>query len=274
MLASSNATLEVTKERIIPDRAPEWDVAFHAARYTFARPFVVDKVVLDCACGVGYGSQILAKSQAKRVCAVDLSLPALVYAREHFSAPNLYFTNQNAMLLGFPDMAFDMAVTFETIEHLPNPEQFLSCLVRTLKPDGLCIASVPNKDALFTGSEVDPTIRFSPFHEREYNLAEFQALLRPFFRQSEFYYQLCPDQQLLRARQLNRLARRSHLLGLKRFMPKHFVDLIRQWRDQIGERENQQKSADDYAPRPLDPEHILEDMFVLVAISRGPIHAS
>lgn len=49
----------------------------------------------------------------------------------------------------FPDNTFDRIISLETLEHAPNPTEFLKELRRVLKPGGLLVMSLPPR-----GSEV------------------------------------------------------------------------------------------------------------------------
>lgn len=64
--------MEPIGERITPD---QHDTRFayreHLARYLFAQQFVKGLAVLDVACGVGYGSALLADAGARRVVGLE-----------------------------------------------------------------------------------------------------------------------------------------------------------------------------------------------------------
>ena len=121
----------------------------HLARYILAREHIrPGMVVLDAACGLGYGSAILATgTHATRIHGVDLSENAINYARALYGAtdPKLTFSAQDATRLPqLADASIDLVVSFETLEHLPNPDLLLREFARVLKPGGLFIGSVPN----------------------------------------------------------------------------------------------------------------------------------
>src|SRR2546425_12140827 len=56
------------------DRSPWWGV--HASRYLFAERFVGGRLVLDIACGTGYGLPIL-RTSARAVVGVDADFEAV-----------------------------------------------------------------------------------------------------------------------------------------------------------------------------------------------------
>jgi SAM-dependent methyltransferase len=152
-----------------------WQMRDHMARYHYAKSFCVDKTVLDVATGTGYGADILRNHGARRVVAVDREERALAYAEERYGASGISWTKGDAYALPF-DAEFDVVVSFETIEHLKKPEQFVRECKRTLKPGGVYIVSTPiNLGGPFV----------SIHHELEFSPDEFQELLGGHFSQIE-----------------------------------------------------------------------------------------
>lgn len=168
--------MEFTGERFIPEKLKATDETYqeHMERYKFALERVKGLSVLDVACGAGYGSHMLA-SEAKEVCGIDISDEAVQYAREHYSGQNIKFEVMDSRAIKYPDHSFDAVVSFETIEHVPEPEVFLKEIKRILKPDGLLIISTPNLETTCDGKEVHV-----PFHVKEFTLQEMMDLLKAF----------------------------------------------------------------------------------------------
>lgn len=158
--------------------SPYWGE--HAARYVFARPLIAGQVVLDIACGTGYGIGLL-KSEAKLVVGVDIDPDALRQARAETGA-------KAAVLLGdgcrlpFADGTFGAVTSFETLEHLHERRAFAAELARVLKPNGTLILSTPN--AIYT-QPVDG-VPANKFHIHEYEPAELQAELGEVFEVDQF----------------------------------------------------------------------------------------
>ena len=100
----------------------------HEARYLFARRFIApESWVLDCACGSGYGTAILAAhvGSAGFVHGLDVSRTATAHCRKAHRSPNVEFKTGSAEKLPFPDASFDAYCCFETLEHVPNPAKAL-----------------------------------------------------------------------------------------------------------------------------------------------------
>jgi len=76
----------------------------------------------------------------------------------------------------YPSDSFDVIVSFETIEHLPNPEKYLSAVSKMLKADGAFIVSTPVRTK---GRLTDKPA--NPFHVREWNADEFSDLITSYF---------------------------------------------------------------------------------------------
>ena len=147
----------------------------HLARYAWAAGFVrPNDVVLDAACGMGYGSVILRfGSRCRQVLGLDSSRRAVDYARTVYGAmaPQVEFRVATLPGLEFiADNSLDCVVSFETLEHLADPAAFLAEVLRTLKPGGRFLCSVPNRWVDETGR--DP----SPHHLQTFDLSSLLKL--------------------------------------------------------------------------------------------------
>jgi ubiquinone/menaquinone biosynthesis C-methylase UbiE len=181
--------MAIEKERLSPDAAvPRWVWLEHLARYEFGARFVAGKIVLDCACGAGIGSETFARAGAVSVAAFDVSREEVERARARTALPNLSFQHGSALALPVPSNSIDVYVSFETIEHIGEDREFLQEARRVLKGDGVFLCSTPNRAVTNPGTSL--THRpWNRFHVREYSEGEFVALLRDFFPYVELYGQ-------------------------------------------------------------------------------------
>jgi SAM-dependent methyltransferase len=133
-------------ERLEPSNQSEWRQFGHqhVQRYRFALQRSEGNRVLDLACGVGYGSYILSQARGREVTGIDLSAEAIRYGQAHYQRPGLRLVQADALAWQNDGAAFDTIVSFETIEHLPDPAAFVAQTARLLKPGGLLIVSAPN----------------------------------------------------------------------------------------------------------------------------------
>lgn len=136
--------LPFTGERFVPGAKGEiWVEHWH--RYHFASRWCAGKQVLDVACGEGYGTALLARHGA-HVTGVDISAEAIAHARGRYaSLANAEFMEASCTALPLADASVDVAVSFETIEHIAAQAEFIGELARVLKPEGVLVLSCPNK---------------------------------------------------------------------------------------------------------------------------------
>jgi 2-polyprenyl-3-methyl-5-hydroxy-6-metoxy-1,4-benzoquinol methylase len=173
-------SLNYTGERMVPEKSGEYTFWEHIYRYRFAAAFVKNKRVLDIACGEGYGMAALMRSGAATVIGVDVSPEACDHAARRYGVN----TQQgDAQSIPINDASIDTIVSFETIEHVANPEKFLDECVRVLAPGGQLIISTPNRDIYHKDATKNP------YHIRELNEKEFTAMLTTRFKSVSLYTQ-------------------------------------------------------------------------------------
>ncbi len=176
--------MEFTGERHIPGAGGAELEYEHVHRYLFALPMVPGRRVLDVACGEGYGCDILARS-ASEVIGMDASEAVVEHARDKYGQrANIRFEAGDAQDIPLPNRDVDVITSFETLEHVPEPDVLLDELRRVLRPDGVLVISTPDR-AVYS----DARNYHNPFHEREFYRDEFLVALRSRFRSVELFGQ-------------------------------------------------------------------------------------
>lgn len=192
-------------ERIDPANSPRGVMAVHLARYNFARGLAKGKLVLDVACGAGYGSAVLA-NEARRVVGVDRSEKAVRYARTLYGGVGTVFLAADAGRLPFPKGAFDAVVSFETIEHLPDIPLYLDEIRRVLRPGGVFVVSTPKAPRTTTKPA-------NPHHTIEYSSLDFRAIMEERFDSVDLYSQVRAEAAVLR------WLKKADVLGIRARFP-------------------------------------------------------
>jgi 2-polyprenyl-3-methyl-5-hydroxy-6-metoxy-1,4-benzoquinol methylase len=162
-------------ERLVLNNESKANIIYdeHLVRYQLAAQVAKGKRVLDIACGSGYGAKILAQAGAAQVIAVDIDAKAIEAAKKNYGQDNIEFKTGDAESIKEADNLFDLIISFETIEHLPDAEKYLSELARVLKKEGMALISTPNREVF--GQK-------NPYHLREFIKAEFEEILRKYFK--------------------------------------------------------------------------------------------
>jgi len=146
----------------------------HLRVYQYIRQFTAGKQVLDVGCGVGYGTALLASTAARAV-GIDIARKAVNEAFRLYPAGE--FLRMDAENMTFPDASFDVIVSTENFEHLPDQAKHVRELARVVRPDGFCFVATPNPE-LFLGQN-------NPFHTKENTYAELRGLFTRCFREVE-----------------------------------------------------------------------------------------
>ncbi|MFP5075854.1 class I SAM-dependent methyltransferase [Rhizobium sp. YIM 134829] len=153
----------------------------HIFRYALASNFIrAGDVVLDAACGMGYGAWVMASTtRASKVIGLDIDDEAVRYATAIFAddmSDRLGYQQGDVQDLSrFADNSIDFIASFETVEHIEDPLGFFAEARRVLRPGGRIMVSVPNLWVDETGR--DP----NPFHLHVYDWQRLHREMTQFF---------------------------------------------------------------------------------------------
>jgi 2-polyprenyl-3-methyl-5-hydroxy-6-metoxy-1,4-benzoquinol methylase len=173
-----------TPERVVPGTS-SWDLygAEHLQRYEFFKHLYSNNIVIDAACGSGYGTHLIRQYDARQAIGIDISEEAVSYAKTHYSAEGLSYRVLECENISALQTEADVVVSFETIEHLKEPERFIREVSTVLKKDGVFICSTPNKQRLSGEGNINP------FHHSELEWDEFRRIFEKYFRVESCYHQ-------------------------------------------------------------------------------------
>jgi SAM-dependent methyltransferase len=242
---------EAWPERIDPLREPPGVVAHHLKKYEFARDYVRG-LVIDVACGVGYGTDFLAPG-TRQIIGLEIANDAIAVARERYRKGNTWFVQGDAEHLPLANEVADAITCFEGVEHFRDPEAHLKEVVRVLKPDGVYLVSTPHPEA-------NPHSEENPYHLHEFEPERFESILRARFA----------DVTMLGQRRVqtvtHRTAQRLDVLGLRRSkLLRPLAKLIS--RSALGTAPVEEATLDDFAIEPFE-----DAALEYVAVCRSATH--
>jgi ubiquinone/menaquinone biosynthesis C-methylase UbiE len=173
-------TLEDTGERMIPEHHKGRNIyGAHFGRYRAGMSLLKDKVVLDIACGSGYGTHLMA-TVAKKVYGVDVDAGTIAYAAEHYGGKNIVYRQGDGIAIPLEDNSVDVVVSYETIEHIDDYQTFLKEVKRILRSEGLLLLSTPNDVEYAEGNH---------FHLHEFTYNQLKKLVGQYFKHHKDYFQ-------------------------------------------------------------------------------------
>lgn len=153
-------------ERITPGYVGLESYFEHIERYRLGADLMRQtELVVDIACGTGYGSHYLVRNGPAEVVGIDHVAEAIAYAQVTYArlVTNLSFVAGDAFDIPLRSDAADGVISFETIEHIRESRGFLEQIHRILKPGGLLVISTPNK--AWSGKD-----GANPYHVNELSL--------------------------------------------------------------------------------------------------------
>jgi 2-polyprenyl-3-methyl-5-hydroxy-6-metoxy-1,4-benzoquinol methylase len=157
------------------DNCPDcWERNAHLERYGFACEVFQKSHLLDFGCGIGYGTEMLVNA-GNTVTGVDASDTALTIARERRGKYAQYVKPEAI----WSEAKFLGIVTFEVIEHLDNPEEFLSWAAARCKH---IVISTP----------IVPTMKNNPHHKHDFTQSQFRGMVDKLFRIQSEWVQIRP----------------------------------------------------------------------------------
>jgi len=140
---------------------------------------VNEKVCLDIGPGTGRWLQFLKKNGAKQLYASDISKVSLGKVKSICN--KVFKTDIEIDKQPFDSNSMDIILSFMVLEHLRNPENFFSEILRMLRPEGIAMISIPNIVSLRSRVRgllglLPYAISSDPTHVRFYTPREFRQL--------------------------------------------------------------------------------------------------
>lgn len=168
-------------ERVDPITLEDCYAVDHLLRYSWIAPMAKGKRVLDAASGLGFGSVMLLHQDATEVVGVDNCVDAIALSRERWPDPRLLFHAHDLELLDELELEpFELITTFETLEHVINPDKVVRAFKSSIADGGLLIGSVPGQTDRLENND---------YHLHHFDRDSLEALLKAEFKEVRIYRQ-------------------------------------------------------------------------------------
>jgi 2-polyprenyl-3-methyl-5-hydroxy-6-metoxy-1,4-benzoquinol methylase len=161
---------------------PWWGEHIH--RYEEAAAILAaNSIVLDLACGTGFGANFLS-NKGHVVVGADISETTISECSAKYAGKKLAFEMIDGTKIPYKNGHFDAVISFETIEHTAKFLEMLSEFNRITKKGGLVILSTPN----FLINSPSGVVT-NPFHTQEWTYGEFEKIINSVFPENKIYGQ-------------------------------------------------------------------------------------
>lgn len=177
--------LEKTTERLIPETHANREEYLIFLRHLFAYESIFDHIreddrVLEIGFGEGYGTCLLS-DVAGSVVGIEVNEQVVKHARREYGAGNCRYKRYDGAGFPFPDSSFDAALSFQVIEHIHEPMNFLLEAKRVLSDEAPFFLTTPNRTHRLKPGQKP----WNKFHVTEYYPDEFRELLENVFDEVE-----------------------------------------------------------------------------------------
>jgi 2-polyprenyl-3-methyl-5-hydroxy-6-metoxy-1,4-benzoquinol methylase len=140
-----------------------------------------EKKCLDIGPGTGRWIQFIAGNKPDCIAAIDISSESL--SRCSSNCEYLQKANLELDKFDFKDDFFDVVISFEVLEHLQDPSNYLKEIQRVTKPGGLILMSLPNIASFISRVRLllgvlPPAIANDPTHVSFYRKKDIAKLMK------------------------------------------------------------------------------------------------
>ena len=181
--------LQFTSERVVPNKTCHaLTMAEHLIRYSLATQYAKVGMILDVACGTGYGLRLMGQLGASLYGAdIDSEALQLTHELNHNGFTYKIDFEKDKLEKIIPG-TMDLVTSFETIEHLDDPNLFLQGITEVLQDTGKFIYSIPLANP-------------SKYHKVVYTFESALELINKYFEHEEIFIQ--ENLELVNFRRMN-----------------------------------------------------------------------
>lgn len=133
-----------------------------------------DSKILEIGCGKGFFLKMVKKKC--KIYGIDINKNAINYAKKRFNLDNIYNEKLDSFL-SRNQTDFDIVCAFHLLEHLKDPNDFVSKISQILKLNGFLCLSVPNPNRISLNLIGREYWDYPPHHLTRWNKKSIKYLL-------------------------------------------------------------------------------------------------
>lgn len=140
-----------------------------------------NQIILDLGCGTGYFANVLSKKG--KVIGLEIEEESLKFAAKKYKN-KAKFVVGSGLDLPFKNNSFNVVLTSEVIEHVPDDKTFLYEIKRVLKRNGTLILTTECNEGIFPPTEI--CHKHGTEHYQDYKLGYKTKELKKLLQDSRF----------------------------------------------------------------------------------------
>ena len=116
------------------------------------------------------------------VTGIDSAPQNAEFAKSNYGLKNVFPITVQELLMHKPDEKYDIIAFFQVLEHIDDVPDFINCIKKLLKPNGIVVVSVPNRDRWRVKSEhfFRETWDLPPCHLTRWNVSSLEKVFTGF----------------------------------------------------------------------------------------------
>lgn len=224
-----NKKIKKTGERMIPNnfQSNEELITYlrHLVVYKYAKKKIKkNHLVVEVGSGEGYGTNLIS-SCCKQIVGLDVDKNTIIHSSKKYRAKNIKFIKYNGKKIPLDKKTYDVALSFQVIEHVIDDNLYLKEIHKVLKNNGFLLLTTPNKTYRLKPNQKP----WNRFHVREYYPNELKILLKKYYSSVELFGIFGNETiQQIEMKRLNNFQNLLKIdpLSLRNYIPENFKPKI------------------------------------------------
>lgn len=171
-----------------------------------------DSSILEIGCNIGTLAHMLHSAGYSNLHAIDITSSAIALGKEQYKEIFEFIDVFDGHKLPFRDESFDVVVSFDVIEHIPDVDEHFQEVRRVLKKGGRYIYQTPNK-LINIPWEIVNSRSMTAWKEYHCSLHTFEGLLNRMYK-NNFHVDSITKRSLMTEYNQEKIVKKIGVLGI------------------------------------------------------------